>query len=259
MNGPAWPGQQQPGPPPGYPPVPPPGYPSAPPPLPPPRGGGNGGVLIMLLVFGVVVVLAIAAIGAFLVVRSDDDTPPDTIEVPRPTATATPTDAPTRASSSDPYSILGGTVETAKGNTFTRAGTRTESCVGRANTELKAVLADHPCAGDMHSAVYADPTKKIITTVSILDFATAADAEAVKEATTGDAWPELLTPSENSGLPQPGSEPSYWTRTWAMDDRVVYAQSYRTDGSSPGDRGGDVYATAGELGVEITNVLRFTN
>ncbi|MBE1533384.1 hypothetical protein [Actinomadura algeriensis] len=255
MNGPAWPGQPPGPPPPGYPPVPPPGYP----PPPPPRGG-NGPVLIMLLVFGVVVVLAIAAIGVFLVAEGDDDRPTAiTARTSPPATSSAPTDAPTRASSSDPSSILGVTVETAKGNTFTRAGTRTENCATRANAQLKAALRDHPCTGDMHSAVYADPTKKIITTISILDLATAADAEAVKETTAEDAWPELLTPSEDSGLPQPGPEPSYWTRTWAVDDRVVYAQSYYADGKSPGGRDGDVYATAGELGVEITNVLRFTN
>ncbi|GGV20014.1 hypothetical protein GCM10010182_47270 [Actinomadura cremea] len=254
MNGPAWPGQP-PGPP-GYPPGPPHGFP---PPPPPQRGGG--GLLIPLLIFGAVVVVAIAALGAFLVIESADDGPDyTTASAPPPSArSSTPSDEPTRASSGDPYGILGTTVETAKGNTFTRAGTRTESCATRANTALKAALRDHPCAGEMHSAVYADPAKKIITTVSILDFATATDAEAVKEATTSDGWPELLTPAEDSGLPRPEAEPSYWTRTWALDDRVIYAQSYWADGSSPGGRDGDVYATAGELGVEITNVLRFTD
>ncbi|RSN40912.1 hypothetical protein DMH08_39370 [Actinomadura sp. WAC 06369] len=229
------------------------------PPPPPPRGGG--GLLIPLLVFGAVVVVAIAAIGAFLVIESGDDERAVTATTvpPASRAPSTPTDAPTRASSSDPFSILGPTLETAKGTTFTRAGTRTQSCVGRANAQLQAVLRDHPCAGAMNSAVYADPAKKIITAVSILRFATPADAEAVKEATTSDGWPELLTPAEDSGLPRPRAEPAYWTRTWALDDQVVYAQSYYADGRSPGGRDGDVYGTAGELGVEVTNTLRFAD
>lgn len=254
MNGPAWPGR------PGYPPGPPHGFPPGPPMPPPPPPRGGGGLLIPLLVFGAVVVVAIAAIGAFLLIESDDDrTYATTTAPPLSRAPSTPTDAPTRASSSAPFSILGPTVETAKGTTFTRAGTRTQSCAGRANDRLRAALRDHPCAGAVHSAVYADPAERIITAVSILQFATAADAEAVKEATTTDAWPELLTPAEDSGLPRPRSEPAYWTRTWSLDDRVVYAQSYYADGRSPGGRDGDVYATAGELGVEITNVLRFTD
>ncbi|MFD0901007.1 hypothetical protein [Actinomadura sediminis] len=258
MNGPAWPGQP-PGPP-GYPPGPPghpPGYPPGPPPPPPPRGGG--GLLIPLLVFGAVVVVAVAAIGAFILIESNDDRPYATTAVPPSSAPSTATDAPTRASSSDPFSILGPTVETAKGTVFTRAGTRTQSCAGRANDRLRAALRDHPCVGAMNSAVYADPAKKIITAVSILEFRTAADAEAVKEVTASDGWPQLLTPAEDSGLPRPRSEPDYWTRTWSLDERVIYAQSYYADGAAPGGRDGDVYATAGELGVEITNVLRFTD
>ncbi|QFG22048.1 hypothetical protein F7P10_13890 [Actinomadura sp. WMMB 499] len=207
------------------------------------------------------VVIAVAAIGAFLVIASDDDRPDRIAVDARPSYTPSyrPSEEPTRASSGDLSSVLGTTVETAKGNTFTRAGTRTESCTGRANDELRAVLRDHPCGGPMRSAVYANPGKKIITTVSILEFPTTTAAEAVKEATSSDGWPELLTPSKESGLPQPESKPSYWTRTWAVNGRVVYAQSYWADGRSPGGRDGDVYATAGELGVEITNVLRFTD
>lgn len=268
MN-PQWPGQPPGGP--GFPPGPPgpppfPGGPGLPPP--PPRGGG--GALVPILIFGLVGILVVVGVGAFFLLREDDDprrttagtlSTPDPV-VPRstpslPTAEPTPT-RQTGGTSSDPSSVLGPAIRTAKGNTFTRAGTRAGSCASRANPRLASALRTSPCTGPMHSAVYADPTKKIITVLSIARFSSPSDAASVSRVTADQGWPKLLTPSDGSGLPKP-ADPPYWTRSWTQGSNVVYAQSYWASGAPTGGRTGTVFATAGELGVEITNVLIWVN
>ncbi|WP_207933387.1 hypothetical protein, partial [Actinomadura sp. GC306] len=224
----------------------------------------GGGALVPLLIFGMVGILALVGLGAFVILESGDDdeprrtttlptyTPPSYTPEPRPTASSGST-------GSDPASILSPTIRTAKGNTFTQVGTRTESCTTRANEKLRTTLRTHPCVGTMHSAVYADPSRKIITAVSIAKFASPSAASAVSRTTTDQGWPKLLTPSKASGLRQPRPDPAYWTRSWTQGSNVIYAQSYWATGAHAGDRTGTVFATAGELGVEITNVLIWTD
>ncbi|MFI0481874.1 hypothetical protein [Actinomadura sp. 9N215] len=264
MNSPQWPGQPPGGP--GYPPPAPPGPPlpggpGFPPPLPPRRGGGSA--LVPLLIIGVAAVIAVVGVGAYLILESDDDDPRRTSSFPTypsytpssPGYTSEPTPTTSTGGGSDPASILGPTIRTAKGNTFTRAGTRTASCTSRANTTLRTVLRANPCIGVMHSAVYANPSRTIITSVSIAKFTSASSASSVSRVTSDKGWPLLLTPSDASGLPQPRADPAYWTRSWTRGSNVIYAQSYWSSGASTGGRTGSVFATAGELGVEVTNTL----
>ncbi|SNT27010.1 hypothetical protein SAMN05443665_1021105 [Actinomadura meyerae] len=265
---------QQPGPPPGGPGYPPPGGPGFPPPggpgpygapgfPPPPRRGG--GALVPLLIIGVVLVLALVGVGAFLILDGDDDDdavaiPSYTPSSPRLGSTPEATSSPSSETpSGDLSEVLSTTIRTAKGNTFTRAGTRTQSCTSRANDRLRTALRANPCTGPMYSAVYADPTKKIITAVSIMTLSSPSAASSVSRATTDKGWPLLLTPSNASGLPQPRPDPAYWTRSWTQGSRVIYAQSYWTTGAATGGRDGSVFATAGELGVEVTNTLIWKN
>ncbi|WP_165959320.1 hypothetical protein, partial [Actinomadura sp. KC345] len=227
----------------------------------------GGGALVPLLIFGVVGVLAIVGIGAFVVLSGDDDSGSTTASPtytpsynppssePRPTQTT----GGGGGTGSDPSSILSTTIRTAKGNTFTRAGTRTESCNLRANTRLRSTLSSYPCVGDMHAAVYANSTKQIITAVSIAKFSSPSAARAVSRVTSSKGWPKLLTPSDASGIRQPRPDPAYWTRSWTQGSNVVYAQSYWSTGTATGGRTGSVFTTAGELGTEITNTLVWTD
>ncbi|WP_433476607.1 hypothetical protein ACQPZP_05895 [Spirillospora sp. CA-142024] len=269
MNPPPWPGQQPPGQP-GFPPPATPAVPPAGPPLPggpgfpPPRRSGGGGALVWLLIVGAVLVLAVVGTGAVLVLGGDDDHSDRTSTLPSatsvPTYQSTTEPSPTSSGGAvDPSGVLGRTIRTAKGNTFTQAGTRTESCITRANSVLLPALRTHPCVGSMYSAVYASPSRQIITSVSILKFATSTDASIVKGYTNQEGWPKLLTPSDASGLPQPQADPAYWTRTWTQGANVIYAQSYWSSGGPTGGRDGSVFATAGELGVEVTNTLLWSN
>ncbi|MFS2292482.1 MAG: hypothetical protein FWJ90_07215, partial [Actinomadura sp.] len=150
------------------------------------------------------------------------------------------------------------TTRTAKGNTFTRVGTRVDSGTSRANTRLLTELRNHPCVGTMHSAVYADPSRRIITVVSIARFSSPSAASAISRVAADKGWPKLLTPSRASGLPQPRPDPAYWTRSWTQGSTVVYAQSYWSTGAATGGRTGSVFTTAGELGVEVTQTLIWT-
>lgn len=286
MNPPEWPGQ-----PPGRPGFPPPVAPAAPPPAPPvgaplygpplpgpplhgpPLPGGPGfppphrggsGPLVPLLIIGVVL-FVIIGVGAFVVLRGDTGKG-GTVSLP--TYTRSPFTAPsvepsppttTGVRTSDPAGLLSPAVETAKGNTFTRAGTRTESCATRANTPLLTALRSYPCMGLMHSAVYTSPSKQIMTVISILKFGSPSAASSISDVTNQSGWPKLLTPSDASGLPQPRPNPAYWTRTWTRGSNVIYAQSYWSSGGPTGGRTGSVFATAGELGVEITNAILFTS
>ncbi|MBO2460216.1 hypothetical protein [Actinomadura violacea] len=277
MNPPEWPGQ--PGGP-GYPPPPaPPGPPMPGPPgppmpgapmgFPPPPRRSGGGPLVPLLIIGVVVVLAVVGVGAFLVLNSgDDDKPNRSVAMPtlthlNPSSGTTYAPPSPRTSSGggtgDPSSVLTRTIRTAKGNTFTQAGVRTESCITRANAKLLPTLRQHPCVGLMHSAVYANPGRTIITSVSIMTLASPSAAISVKGATDQSGWPKLLTPSDASGIPQPRANPAYWTRTWSQGRNVIFAQSYWRSGGPTGGRTGSVFATAGELGVEVTNTLLWSN
>ncbi|NDU77901.1 hypothetical protein GWI34_35615 [Actinomadura sp. DSM 109109] len=242
-----------------------PGGPGFPPP--PPRRGGGGSTLAWLLIVGAVLAVAVVGTVAVLVFSGGDDdrtiARPTTTDVPSYPSTRGPSSTPSPATSSggaaDPSGVLTRTITTARGNTFTQAGTRTESCVTRANSVLLPALRRHPCTRSMYSAVYASPSRQIITSVSILQFATSADASIVKSYTNQEGWPKLLTPSDASGLPQPKADPAYWTRTWAQGSTVIYAQSYWSSGGPTGGRTGSVFATAGELGVEINNTLLWKN
>jgi hypothetical protein len=289
MNPPEWPGQQPPGQP-GFPPppapmgpppapmgppphlggpgFPPPGLggPGFPPPPGPPRKGG-GGALIALLIGGVCLVLALVGVGAFVVLSDDDGDDDDrdpAVVLPQPTSTSLvesvpPTGSVPSLGTTIPSLALRSTIRTSRGNTFTQAGTNTGACVTRANAKLLTVLRANPCVGLMNSAVYASPTRNIITVISILRFSDSLSANSVSRATYQSGWPKLLKPSNTSGLPQLDREPAYWTRTWARGSKVIYAQSYWARGGTVGDRTGSVFTTAGELGVEITNTLSATN
>ncbi|MFB4301425.1 hypothetical protein [Actinomadura sp. NTSP31] len=254
------PGPPMPGPPMPGPPGAPMGFP------PPPRRSGGGGPLVPLLIIGVVAVLAVVGVGAFFLLSGDDnDDPPIAVRTPAyPTPSFRTSTAPSPRTSigggtGDPASVLSRTIRTAKGNTFTQAGTRNESCATRANAKLLAALRTHPCIGLMHSAVYANPGRTIITSVSIMTLASDSAAASVRGVTDRSGWPKLLTPSDASGLPQPRANPAYWTRTWSQGRNVIYAQSYWKNGGPTGGRTGQVFATAGELGVEVTNTLLFSN
>lgn len=268
MSPPQWPGQPPGGP--GFPPPPPPGPPLPPGGgFPPPHRGGGSGALVPLLIIGVVVVLAVVGIGAFIILNTGDHDSHRTSAFPSytpysPTYTpytpeSTPSSSPTGGTSSDPASVLSPTIRTAKGNTFTRAGTRTASCTSRANSKLRTALISHPCIGEMSSAVYANPSRNIITSVSIAKFASPSAASSVSNVTNTEGWPLLLTPSDASGLPQPRADPAYWTRSWSQGSSVIYAQSYWSNGGPTGGRTGSVFTTAGELGVEISNTLIWSN
>ncbi|WP_131732351.1 hypothetical protein [Actinomadura formosensis] len=211
-------------------------------------------------------VIAVVGVGAFLVLGGGNDrttTFPTYTPYTPPTLTpysSEPTPTPTSGGTpGDPSGVLSATIRTAKGNTFTRAGTRTQSCTSRANARLRTALQTYPCIGPMHSAVYANPSKQIITSVSILTLSSPSAASSVSQTTNDKGWPLLLTPSDASGLPQPRPDPAYWTRSWSQGSRVIYAQSYWSSGGATGDRTGAVFATAGELGVEVTNTLIWTN
>ncbi|TDD32536.1 hypothetical protein E1287_22385 [Actinomadura sp. KC06] len=210
-------------------------------------------------------VLALVGIGAFFVLESDDDDPSRTSSFPSYTPPSSTIDSPeprpteSSGGGSDPASILGPTIRTAKGNTFTRAGTRTASCTSRANTKLRSALSTYPCIGVMHSAVYANPSRNIITSVSIAKFSSPSAASSISRVTSSKGWPLLLTPSDASGLPQPRANPAYWTRSWPQGSSVVYAQSYWSSGAQTGGRTGSVFTTAGELGVEVKNTLVWTD
>ena len=262
MSSPQWPGQPPGGA--GYPPPPPPGAPLPGGGIPPPPRRGGGGPLVPLLIIGVVAVLALVGIGAFVILASGDDDSDRRSAYPSYSSTSSPyssepSPGSTGGTSSDPTTILGPTIRTAKGNTFTRSGTRRASCVSRANARLMTALRTNSCVGDMYTAVYASPTRNIITAVSIAKFSSSSAASSISNVTNSEGWPRLLTPSDESGLPQPRANPSYWTRSWSRGSSVVYAQSYWASGGPTGGRTGSVYATAGELGVEITNTLRFTD
>jgi hypothetical protein len=239
------------------------GGPQGPFPPPPRPPSGGGGALVPLLIAGVVLVFVVIGAGAFVILNSGEDDPRRTITLPTPTSSLLPTETPTRdttvGSGGDPASVLKPTLETARGNTFTRVGTtRTDSCTARANSTLQTRLRTYPCTDLLHSAMYANSTRTIVTVISVMELGSSAAATGVSSAVYSEGWPELLKPTVSSGLPQLDDDPAFWTRTWTLNNKVIYAQSYWARGGSVGDRSGSVYTTAGELGVEVTNVLRFT-
>jgi len=252
------------GPPSGPPPMPggPPGPPGMPP-FPPPRPPSGGGPLVPLLIIGAVVLLVVIGLGGFIVFSGGDDDDDPITTLPRPTSslptsdTATPDT--TTGSGADPAGVLDSTIDTAQGNTFRQVGTRTDSCTSRANSTLLTRLRTYPCTDQLYSAVYANETRTIVTVISIMEVSSSSAASRVSSATYSKGWPKLLKAATSSGLPQLSKEPPYWTRTWTLDNQVIYAQSYWARGGAVGDRTGSVYRTAGELGVEVTNTLRFSN
>ncbi|POM26836.1 hypothetical protein BTM25_12440 [Actinomadura rubteroloni] len=259
MSSPQWPGQpgyppgQQPPPPPG--PFPPGGYP----PPPPPRNSGAGVLIALLAGGGLVVVIIIAVV--IVVVANSGDKPRRHITLPTysPPTFSVPTPTTTSSTSGGIDGVLGATIRTAKGNTFTRAGTKEATCSSRADKELTPVFSRYPCVGLMRSAVYANSSRTVMTVISIAQFADESTASSVSDATNQGAAPILLMPSIESGLPRLGREPESWTRSWTQGARIIYAQSYWASGAATGGREGTVYVTAGELGTEVSNVLVWTN
>ncbi|GLZ14649.1 hypothetical protein Acsp04_48840 [Actinomadura sp. NBRC 104425] len=258
MQPPQWPGQ------PGYPPGPQQGPPLGPgisKPPPPPKSDGAGGVIIALLLGGGFLVLVLI-VGVVVVLASGDDdddrtSPPVTVST---SSTYSPYSTPTTSAGGiDPKGVLTPTIRTARGNTFTRVGTRVDSCTARANSTMLERLRLYPCTDQMYSAVYANPSRTIVTVISVVQTGSSTDANGLSRAVYSEGWPRLLKPSDDSGMPQLSQEPSSWTRAWTLDSTIVYAQSYWARGGSVGDRTGSVYNTAGELGVEVTNTLRFSN
>ncbi|MFP3962612.1 hypothetical protein SMC26_09810 [Actinomadura fulvescens] len=273
MNPPEWPGQNPPPGQPGFPPQgpmqgpppygqPPPygpapgGYP--PPPM-PPRPPSGGGPLIPLLIIGAVLVVIVVAVGAFVVLDGDDkDYKPVTLSPT--TATPITPSASQSTTTEDLSTILKSTVTTSAGTTFTRAGgIRSGSCVSRAGAELQKALRTNSCTQDMQSALYTNPSRTVVTVVSVLRFADSSAAAAVNDDTSEGADPTLLLPPSGSGLPTLTRNPSSWTRSWTRGQFVVYSQGYWASGSDAGERNGTVYNTSGELGIEIANVISWSN
>jgi hypothetical protein len=227
---------------------------------PPPRKGG-GGALVALLIAGAILVLVVIGAGAFVVLGGDDDDDDPIITAPTPTRSSLTTDEPTTTTTggTDPSGVLKSTIRTATGSTYTQVGTRTGTCTARANSTLATRLRIYPCTDNLYSAVYASPTRNIVTVVSIMKLSSASSASRVSSAVNSEGWPKLLKPATTSGLPQLSTEPDFWTRAWTLDSRVVYAQSYWARGGATGGREGSVYKAAGDLGTEVVNTLRFTN
>jgi hypothetical protein len=241
-----------------------PGGPGGPFPPPPPRQSGGSGALVPLLIAGAILVLVVIGAGAFVVLSGDDDDDPiRNSTLPTSTSSSRPTETSTgdttQGSGGDPSGVLKSTLTTARGNTFTRVGTRTDSCTSRANSTLLTRLRTYPCTDQLYSAVYANPTRTIVTVISVMELSSSAAATGISNAVYSEGWPELLKPADSSGLPQLDDEPAFWTRTWTLGNKVIYAQSYWARGGEVGDRTGSVYTTAGELGVEVTNTLRFSS
>ncbi|MEU5876594.1 hypothetical protein [Spirillospora sp. NPDC047279] len=227
-------------------------------PPPPPRPPSGGGPLIPLLIIGAVLVVIVVAAGAFVVLSADDDDPPVTLPTPT-TGVPTPTTSQS-ATTEDLSTILKTTVSTAGGTTFTRAGgIRSGSCVARAGAELQRALRTNSCSQDMQSALYTNPSRQIVTVVSVLRFADSSAAAAVNDETSEGADPTLLLPPSGSGLPTLSRNPSSWTRSWTRGQFVIYSQGYWASGSDAGERNGTVYTTSGELGIEIANVISWSN
>lgn len=224
------------------------------------------------MIFIVIAVAAVLLIGggiAAFVLTSGDDKPKRHVAV-LPPPSAPPSGPSGRTSpttpaggggggSSDPFSILKSTITTAKGHTFTQAGTRYESCVLRANSQLLTTLRIHPCSGRMASGVYLNSSRTIVTVLSIARFSTAADARSVVRSVDSHAEPRLLGPAKSSGIPVLRGDPERWTRTYSQGSSVVFAQSYYARGGAVGGSAGPVNLTASELGVEVQNTLIWKN
>ncbi|MFC4913247.1 hypothetical protein [Actinomadura gamaensis] len=247
----------------------PPGPPGFPPPGPPRSGGGGAALAIILGVVALVVI--VGGVGAFVLLSGDDKPKRHVAIVPPPSSVPSYTPPSSRISptspagggggggSADPWSILTRTIRTAKGNTFTQEGTRYESCVARANTQMLSTLRTHPCTGRMASGVYVNPSRTIITVLSIAKFESALDARAVVRSIDLHAEPKLLGPAKSSGIPVLRGDPERWTRTYSQGSSVVFAQSYYARGGAVGGASGPVNLTAAELGVEVQNTLIWKN
>ncbi|MFD0852100.1 hypothetical protein ACFQ07_07705, partial [Actinomadura adrarensis] len=179
---------------------------------PPPPSSGGSGALIALLVVGVVLVLVVVSAG-LIIVLGDDDDDDRRIAIPTPTSSSLVTSEPTSetGAGASPTAVLTSTITTSQGNTFTRVGTRTESCSTRANSTLLRRLETYPCTEQMYSAVYANSSRSIITVISIVEVADDSSARLVSSATYSEGWPKLLKPAAGSGLAQLDQEPGFWT------------------------------------------------
>ncbi|MCP2343614.1 hypothetical protein [Actinomadura rupiterrae] len=246
----------------------PPGPPGFPPPGPPRSGGGGAALAIILGVVALVVI--VGGVGAFVLLSGGDKKPKRHVAVLPPPVTSAPSYTPPSSGSTppaggggggsaDPWSILTRSIRTAKGNTFTQEGTRYESCVLRANTQMLSTLRTHPCTTRMASGVYLNSSRTIVTVLSIAKFESAVDARAVVRSIDLHAEPRLLGPAKSSGIPVLRGDPERWTRTYSQGSSVVFAQSYYARGGAAGGAAGPVSLTAAELGVEVQNVLIWKN
>ncbi|WP_026414772.1 hypothetical protein [Actinomadura oligospora] len=225
--------------------------------------------MVFIVIAVAAVVLLGGGIGAFLLLSGDDKPKRHTTVLPppiKPPSSAPGGTVPTSPSTGgggggpvDPWSVLTRTIKTAKGNTFTQAGTRYESCVLRANTRLLTTLRTHPCSGRMASGVYLNPARTIVTVVSIAKFGSAADARTVVRSVNLHAEPKLLGPARSSGIPVLRGDPERWTRTYSQGASVVFVQSYNARGGAAGSSAGPVNLTASELGVEVQTTLLWKN
>jgi hypothetical protein len=176
-------------------------------------------------------------------VTSSAPQPTDTYEPPTPTPSAP-------AGPSDLSGVLSATVKTALGGTYTRISTRGGSCTSNANAALRKVLKAHPCSAPVNAALYSNAAKSIRISLYIMQFDTSSDASAINSATNSQASPNLISPPRGAG---------YWTLSQPQGSRVVYAVACRTSGGSAGASTGPVSSAAKEMGVEIANVLLFTD
>ncbi|RFU39481.1 hypothetical protein DZF91_22255 [Actinomadura logoneensis] len=241
------------------------GQPTFPPPPAPPGGGGSGGAVIFIVIAVVALVLIGGGVGAMVLLSGDDKPKRHVAVVPPSAAPSSPSGLGKRPTSgggggtSDPWSILTRTIRTAKGNSYTQAGTRSEPCVLRANTQLLSTLRAHPCTGRMASGVYLNSSRTIVTVLSLARFGSPADARAVVNSLSRHAEPKLLGPSKSSGIPLLRGNPERWTRTYSRGSSVVFAQSYYARGGAAGGAAGPVNQTASELGVEVQTTLLWKN
>ncbi|MEV5570970.1 hypothetical protein AB0L06_13050 [Spirillospora sp. NPDC052269] len=222
--------------------------------------------MLFIVIAVVVVVLIGGGIGAFFLLSGDDKPKRHTAVLPAPSApSGTRPTSPAAGGggggggTTDPWSVLTRTIKTARGTTFTQAGTRYESCILRANTRLLTTLRTHPCSGRMASGVYLNPSRTIVTVVSLAKFESALDARTVVRSVNLHAEPKLLGPARSSGIPVLRGNPERWTRTYSQGSSVVFVQSYNARGGAAGGAAGAVNLTATELGVEVQTTLNWKN
>lgn len=254
-QGPYDPGPYGPAPAPGFGPPPGGGYP-------PPPQRSNTGVFVALGIAALVLVVA-AAGGALYLMGSGGgkhsgaqaspqmhDSLPPSGGSSAPPVTGAPANPPSGGSAA--ADVLTPTFKTAWGDIFTRLQTRDGDCATYANAALKTVLAAHPCAGSITSALYRNAAGNAQVTVTIMKFGSTADADAVAAAAdTKSAYPVLITTLHG--------QVNMWISDKSQGAWVVYAHGINPSGGSDGPRGGPVFTAAVHLSTEIRNVLIWKN